>query len=180
MTEKPRPETPSDVVARRVREVRRRRGWSAARLAEQCARVGAPHLTESVIANIESGRPDEQGRRRREVSVDEVIALALALEIAPVVLLVRFDNGKPYQVTPARVELSQRVRTWVRGLVPLDGMDRQNFYNELPFEDGPLNDLLRGDDVQGQLAVLKEATRALREAAETVKRQRDQEGNADG
>jgi transcriptional regulator with XRE-family HTH domain len=73
-------ETASDGVARRVKELRQRRGWSAARLAQQCADQGAPQLTASVIANIESGRRDKQGRRRRDVTVDEAFAFGRALD----------------------------------------------------------------------------------------------------
>jgi transcriptional regulator with XRE-family HTH domain len=87
MTSQDRPETPSDVVARRVQEVRKDLGWSAEKLAQECARVGAPRLTTSVIANIESGRRDQQGRRRRDVSVDELLAFAAALRMAPAHLL---------------------------------------------------------------------------------------------
>jgi transcriptional regulator with XRE-family HTH domain len=87
MTEKAPSETPSDVVARRVKELRRQRDWSAARLAEECAKLGFPQLTESVIANIESGRRDESGRRRRDVTVNELDAFARTLGAAPADLL---------------------------------------------------------------------------------------------
>ena len=79
-------ETASDTVARRVKELRKRRGWSARRLAAACAATGSPQLSESVIANIESGRR-EDGRRRRDVTVDETIAFAKALEVPAVHLL---------------------------------------------------------------------------------------------
>jgi transcriptional regulator with XRE-family HTH domain len=80
-------ETASDNVARRVLHFRKHHGWSAARLAEECARVGYPQLTASVIANIESGRRDKQGRRRRHVTVEELFAFAVALQTSPIVLL---------------------------------------------------------------------------------------------
>jgi transcriptional regulator with XRE-family HTH domain len=75
------PETVSDVVARRVRELRDQWGWSAAELAEHCAEWGHPELTASVIANIESGRRDKSGRRRRDVTVDEAAAFARVLQV---------------------------------------------------------------------------------------------------
>jgi transcriptional regulator with XRE-family HTH domain len=95
MTENRDPkETASDTVARRVKELRKRRGWSARRLAEVCAATGSPQLSESVIANIESGRRDEHGRRRRDVTVDEVIGLAAALDMPAIHLLpVHLDPG---------------------------------------------------------------------------------------
>jgi transcriptional regulator with XRE-family HTH domain len=87
MTDNRRPrETASDTVARRVKELRKQRGWSARRLAEACAATGSPQLSESVIANIESGRR-EDGRRRRDVTVDETIAFAKALDVPAVHLL---------------------------------------------------------------------------------------------
>src|SRR5829696_2982777 len=70
----------SDIAARRVRELREERGWSAARLAERCAELGAPQITASVIANIETGRRDSQGRRRRRMTVDEAVFFCSALE----------------------------------------------------------------------------------------------------
>jgi transcriptional regulator with XRE-family HTH domain len=87
MTERAEVETMSDVVANRVQQLRKRRGWSARRLAEACAATGSPQLTESVIANIESGRRDEHSRRRRDVTVDELIAFARALDVSVGLLL---------------------------------------------------------------------------------------------
>jgi transcriptional regulator with XRE-family HTH domain len=106
-------EKPSDVVARRVREIRKQRGWTAERLAAECARVGASQLTASVIANIESGRRDQQGRRRRDVTVDELLHLAAALDVDMSHLLPS-GVGKPYDqafeetVTELLAELQRR------------------------------------------------------------------------
>jgi transcriptional regulator with XRE-family HTH domain len=87
-------EIPSDTVARRVKHLRRRKGWSARRLAEACAATGSPQLSESVIANIESGRRDEYGRRRRDVTVDEAVGFARALDVPLIHLLpVHLDPG---------------------------------------------------------------------------------------
>jgi transcriptional regulator with XRE-family HTH domain len=81
MTENPRPESASDVVIRRVREIRKVRGLSAAALAAACAKAGHPQLTESVIANIESGR------RQQGVTVDELLAFTEALDVPLAMLL---------------------------------------------------------------------------------------------
>jgi transcriptional regulator with XRE-family HTH domain len=132
MTASPQPEASSDVVARRIQEVRRRRGWSAERLAEECAKVGAAQITAEVIGNIERGRRDQHGRRRRTVSVDELLVLAVALNVAPTHLLVPLDDEQPYQVTPTRVEPAGAVRDWIRGAWPLGGVDLRDFYSEVP------------------------------------------------
>jgi transcriptional regulator with XRE-family HTH domain len=83
----PGAETMSDLVAARIRQLRKRRGWTAKQLAEACAATGSPQLTESVVANIEAGRRDKQGRRRRDVSVDELISFSRALDVSVGLLL---------------------------------------------------------------------------------------------
>jgi hypothetical protein len=63
-------------------------------LAEECAATGSPQLSESVIANIESGRRDKSDRRRRDVTVDEAVGLARALDEPLIRLLpVHLDPG---------------------------------------------------------------------------------------
>jgi transcriptional regulator with XRE-family HTH domain len=114
--------TPSDVVAEHVRAVRRRRGLTAAQLAQRCAELGVPELTEQALYNIETGRPDKEGRRRRDVSVDELLVLAAALDIAPEYLVVPFDDEMPYQVTPTVTAPAEYVRKWVQGDHGLPGV----------------------------------------------------------
>jgi len=106
---------PVQALARRVREVRTARGWSAQEVARRCAALGLPGLDRSTIANIESGR-------RRRVGVDELLVLALALGVAPVHLLVPLDE-QWYAVTPDRVTGTSRVREWLRGNWPMHGAD---------------------------------------------------------
>lgn len=76
----------SDVVAERVSTWRRRRGWNRDALAVACADLGAPELTHAAITNIETGRRNHVGQRRRMVTVDEAAVLAAALRILPVML----------------------------------------------------------------------------------------------
>jgi 8-oxo-dGTP diphosphatase len=89
---------PSDLAGARVREARGRRRWTARELAERCAEAGAPGLTGSVIANIETGRRDKDGQRRRDITVDELLALAYALEVPPAALLAP-GEGERIQIT---------------------------------------------------------------------------------
>lgn len=130
--------TPSDVVAKRVREIRRKHGLTVAQLAQRCAELGMPELTSQAIYNLEAGRKDRQGRRRRAVTVDELLALAAVLDVAPVWLLVPADDDdkEPYQVTPTRAELADVVRNWVRGDRPLPGTDWRRYIAEGPSEWG--------------------------------------------
>jgi len=131
--------TVSDTVAARVREVRKRRDWSPADLAARCAELGAADLTENVIENIES-RSARASKRPRPVTVDELLILADALNVFPVHLLVRPDDGdKLYQVTAAVTEPGYRVRHWIRGLQPLRRLpkvgDVRRLWSEVPPED---------------------------------------------
>jgi transcriptional regulator with XRE-family HTH domain len=111
-------------AARRVRELRRRRGLTAAQLAERLREVGLD-WDRNVVANLETGR-------RASLDVSELLALALVLDVAPVHLLVPLDDDRPYQITPTRIEQSGPVRDWVRGAEPLDGTDARAYWSEVP------------------------------------------------
>lgn len=83
------PERASDRVAAHIRSLRQIRNETAERLAAACASAGAPEITRSVIANIESGRKDEDGIRTRDMTVDELVVISRALGFSPVVFLAR-------------------------------------------------------------------------------------------
>ena len=73
-------ESTSERVVRLVQQLRKSRGWSATRLAEECARRGHPEVTDQVVYNLEQ-------RRREEVSVDQLMAFAEVLAVPAAVLL---------------------------------------------------------------------------------------------
>ncbi len=106
----------SDIVAKRVKELRKRGGWSTTKaFADRCAEVGAPYLTHPVLMNIESGRRKD-GHRTRTITVDELLALALALRVNPADLLLPVDSdAAPYPVTLTETATVGRVREWVNG-----------------------------------------------------------------
>jgi transcriptional regulator with XRE-family HTH domain len=72
--------TVTELVANRVRRLRAELGWSAQRLADECAATGFPSLTRGTIAKIESGA-------RKFVTADELRALARALRVSSADLL---------------------------------------------------------------------------------------------
>lgn len=95
-------------VATAVAELRRRRGWDQKRLAELVTEAGRP-MSASIVGKIECGA--------RRVDVDDLVALAFALEVSPARLLLSAnrdpedvpataasaeDSGAPGRVT-ARV-----------------------------------------------------------------------------
>jgi hypothetical protein len=125
--------TPSDAVAARVKQVRKRRDLTVADLAARCAELGAPQLTAQALYKLE-GQRESAGRRPRPVTVDELLALALALNVAPVHLLVPPDEpDTPYRVTATVTERRFLVRGWIRGIGPLDpDTDLREFHSEVP------------------------------------------------
>lgn len=116
---------PVEVVARRVREVRERRGLSGAKLAERLRAVGLG-WDRNVVANLENGR-------RASVDVAELLALAYVLDVAPIHLLVPIDDKTAaYQVTENLMAEVDQVRAWVRGFQGLAGTTLRDFYSEAP------------------------------------------------
>jgi transcriptional regulator with XRE-family HTH domain len=82
--------TPSDQVARRVRELRADRGLTVAELAARCAEEGMPRLTAQVLYKLEGQRSK---RTPRPVSVDELLILARALDVPVSELLLGVGPG---------------------------------------------------------------------------------------
>ena len=112
-------ESPSGLVAERIKDERRRAGLSTKTLAERCASLGAPQMTAAVLMNIESGRKDQNGKRRRDITVDELLVLAYALGVSPLGLLLPDDENRLYQITPTIAEMAAKVGRWLIGLQPL-------------------------------------------------------------
>lgn len=102
-------------MAERVKQIRQRRGLTAEALAARCAEIGAPEITRSVIANIETGRKGPDGRRRRDVTVDELFILAFALEVPPALLVIPLDGGDALQVTDSVLMGPLQAANWMAG-----------------------------------------------------------------
>ena len=90
----------SDVVADQVVQLRKRAGLRRDELADRCKELGADDLTVATLANIETGRKDKaSGKRRRRVTVEELLALAMALRVSPVLLLADPRHDSPIPLT---------------------------------------------------------------------------------
>ena len=85
------------MVAERVKHYRRRLGWSVRQLAEECAWLGAPQLTEASLGNIERGPGGK--RKRRDVTVDELMILGYALGVPPLLLMIPLGENEPLRIT---------------------------------------------------------------------------------
>jgi transcriptional regulator with XRE-family HTH domain len=103
------PLDPTRVIAERVAAIRRYRGLTQEALAEAMQGLGID-WERIVVAKLESGR-------RGFLRVDELLALCVVLEIAPVDLLVpaSLDDDQPYRIVPNGTARAVNAREFVRG-----------------------------------------------------------------
>ncbi len=141
MTQAPEPPLRAHrVIAKRVKELRKGRGWSAQRLSGELKAVGIA-WDRSIVANFESGR-------RPYVTVEELLALAYVLSVAPVHMIVpplsseeltptnRGDPPYSYAITPTvRFAPTAAVRDWIRGLRTVGEVDPRLFFSQVPPEE---------------------------------------------
>jgi transcriptional regulator with XRE-family HTH domain len=163
------PVGPVATIAQRIKELRGRRGWSAAQLGEALQKRGA-RWDRFTVASLENGK-------RQNITVQELFALALVLDVAPVNLLVPLDD-RPYQVAPTRTESADTVRAWVRGEQPLPGTDERTFRAEVSLADMRKEYSATLEDQAAVIARVKRISRAdaYREIADRL----DQDGKARG
>jgi transcriptional regulator with XRE-family HTH domain len=124
-----RAKRPTEVIAERMRELRNGRGWSAQRLAEEMTKVGIP-WDRSIVANIENGR-------RASIAIEEVLALAYVLSVAPVHLIVPPVDGEAtdllYRVAPEVATTTPGfARAWIRGQTPIGKVSARRYFSEVP------------------------------------------------
>ncbi|WP_285601365.1 helix-turn-helix transcriptional regulator [Kineosporia sp. NBRC 101731] len=118
----------TEVTAGRIRQLRKDRGLSAAALAQRCSVLGAPSITPHVIASIET--------HRRGISVDELLAFALALDVPPAQLLTppaaaagQHGTGTVLALTATmRIQDPEQARRWIIGEQPLPGTQEHLYY----------------------------------------------------
>jgi transcriptional regulator with XRE-family HTH domain len=103
--------TPSDLIAERIGDLCKRSGVTLAELAKRCDATGV-RLTAQALYKL-VGQRDK--RTPRPVSIDELLALAYVLDIAPVHLIAGLDDEAPFPVTPSLSVPSVSAREWIRG-----------------------------------------------------------------
>lgn len=112
----------SDVVGRQVKHYRRAAKLTREQVAERCSALGWPAVTSAVVNYIETGRPDAAGKRRREVTLDELVALSYVLEVPPLALLVPLDEER-WEGFPGRGRTVAQALAWWRADRPMDPVD---------------------------------------------------------
>lgn len=110
----------SDTVGEQVTYWRKFCGWNRERLAEECGRIGMPELTAAVLTNIESGRRNSEGQRRRTISVDEAAVLARALSIPLISLLIPYPGRISSEMFPNETRETYELVEWANGENRLD------------------------------------------------------------
>ena len=108
-------ERPSDLFARRLRELRDARGWSQRDFADELARLGEP-MDRAIIARVET---DNRG-----ISLDEAILFAAALGTSLENMIVPSDVGVPgssqtVQIAGKLAVPARDLLLWLKGLQPL-------------------------------------------------------------
>lgn len=101
---------PAKIFGQQLRLVRMRRGWSQQDLVDRLSQLGFP-VDRSAIAKIETGA--------RGVSVDEALAIAVALDVAPTALLVPRRPGDSVQVVPVVEAHDVDAMAWFEGRCPM-------------------------------------------------------------
>jgi transcriptional regulator with XRE-family HTH domain len=118
-----------EILARRLREVRVRQGWTQQQLADRLWDSGV-HLDRTTITKIERG-----GTRARNTSIEEALAIAAALGVSPSVLLFPLAEDELVRITPKRIVTAKEGRRWLRGEKPLDAEDALAFLTEIAQND---------------------------------------------
>jgi hypothetical protein len=90
-------------------------------LAERCSALGWPSLTHVNLGYIETGRPDPEGVRRREVTADEIVILAAALGVPPIDLVIPTGHAATVELIPGRHFSIDAARRWFDGTEGIEG-----------------------------------------------------------
>lgn len=98
-------------IAQRIRRHRLALDWSAQQLADRCAELGMD-IPRTAIADFENGR-------RERISVAEVLVIAAALGLAPVLLLAGVGTEDSAEILPGQDEQPFRAAQWIAGEGPL-------------------------------------------------------------
>ncbi|MDD9377876.1 helix-turn-helix transcriptional regulator [Streptomyces sp. ZAF1911] len=113
-------------VADAVRHYRKDRGLSAQALADACGKLGYP-VPRTSIANLENGR-------RSGVELAELLVLAKALEIPPIMLMLPVGMAGSVEVVPGDELPIWDAIAWISGETLLGSEPNPGTANEIIYE----------------------------------------------
>jgi transcriptional regulator with XRE-family HTH domain len=106
--------------------IRERHGLSQAELARRVENLGIRPFTQTTVAKIE--RLDHASETKaRKVTLEEAIAIAYALDVAPLYLFLPLHDEVVVAVTPERAAPAWVAREWFIGGAAAEGQD-EGFY----------------------------------------------------
>jgi transcriptional regulator with XRE-family HTH domain len=131
--------SPGEVFALRLSEVRNRRGWTQQQLSDRLTELRHP-IHRVTLAKLEQGE-----MRSRNVPLEDVLAIALALGVAPLHLFVPFEPSRMLSVTPSAQLQPETARQWIRGRRFVDYSEHEGYGVGIAQGDRPG---WMGDDLQ--------------------------------
>jgi transcriptional regulator with XRE-family HTH domain len=129
-TQKDWPARLTGSIAAEVRRQRKARGMSAQQVADECTRLGVD-LPRNTIADLENGR-------RASLSVAELLALARALDVPPLLLVFPADAEAEAEILPGATRPTWRALQWASGEGPFPGAEDADLLTIAgPWNSGP-------------------------------------------
>jgi transcriptional regulator with XRE-family HTH domain len=154
-----------EAFAGQLKRIRTRHQWTQRQLADRLAELGYP-IDRPTLSKIERG-----GERARNVKLEEVVAIAYALDVSPWHLIAPYSMESRLRVVPKEEPFIPGVaRTWLAGSWELPGQDARFFFTELPPE--------RIDEARAQALELKPGLNRATPAAFEMRRQMVEKGEA--
>jgi len=98
-------------IASQVRYWREQRGLTAQQLADRVDQLGY-RMPRSILANLENNR-------RENITVAELLILAAALDVPPVLLIAPVGRESTLEVLPRTPATPWRARGWIHGAIEL-------------------------------------------------------------
>jgi transcriptional regulator with XRE-family HTH domain len=121
--------TAGQVFADRMAEVLKSRGWKKTDLAKRLEELGHP-MHPVVLGRIAQGQT-----RATNVSLEDVLAIAYALEVPPAQMMYPYDKETSVRIVGNRPAVApSELYRWTVGFEPLEGIDQTRYVLELPPE----------------------------------------------
>lgn len=102
------------VIGAEIARHRRHRGLTAQALADECKRIGHP-IARSTIAKLEASRT-KPGRLRPYITAAELVVIARALRVPPLLLLAPVGGAAEVEIAPSLTVPASTAARWVAGM----------------------------------------------------------------